>query len=491
VPRASLLGVPPRIIIYRGVIAGAVLVTGMLTGLSVVDTPWIAWALAAVMAAAVLFIAPAHIRIGAVVLAAACSRLLVATGVVSNFANFFHFPLALGVALISAIESTTKSRLKRPLEVASISLLGVSLVSWLINRGELIRPFLDWLVFVEPLLIVYAIVNMPPDHSKVKALWMLVLLIPFAQLILAAYQALTLGLGDPVQGFFVDMGAGAHVAGAVSLMGTLTCVSRALSVEKATSRLSWLLGASALFLVAVGADAKQVIIAFLPALVMLLLISTRIRLSRAIFALPLLAVLVLGAFSYYRPLQMVLDWALISRGALGKAQAFSMIAGKLSESGVRWLLGLGPGNSVSRVALMGLETMVKLDSPVRLLGLGPAAVTRELMTQTAANWLYSSSSVWSFVSSWLALLGDLGLAGIGIFLWTFWKLWVSLRARRGWKAATARAVLLMMIILACLYSWLEEPGFTLIAALIVGLGSIDTASQEILPEKQPEKSPAH
>jgi hypothetical protein len=152
--------------------------------------------------------------------------------------------------------------------------------------------------------------------------------------------------------------------------------------------------------------------------------------------------------------------------------AFALIAGRLSTGWTQWLVGLGPGNSVSRVALMGLETMVKHDSPVYLLGLGPSVTTVQLWNLTASSRFFASSSAWTFISSWMGLLGDLGLAGVGIYGWMLAMVWVNLRGRSGWEPAAARGALLMMVLLAFFYSWLEEPGYTLMAALVIGLGSI-------------------
>lgn len=66
-------------------------------------------------------------------------------------------------------------------------------------------------------------------------------------------------------------------------------------------------------------------------------------------------------------------------------------------------------------------------------------------------------------------MGDLGLVGLGFYVWMGWQLWQHLKKRRGWETAAARAALVMAGILGMLYSWLEEPGFALTVALIVGL----------------------
>jgi hypothetical protein len=358
------------------------------------------------------------------------------------------------------------------LERVLLILLAISLFSWLINGGEVLRPILDWLVFAEPFFIVYAVIAMPADPRALQALWRLALAVPIIQLPLAAYQALTLGLGDSVQGLFIDMGAGAHVAGAVAILGAMICIARGVSALSSKAGPIWLLSAALLFIVAVMADANQVVICFIPALLLLLFGLLRLHWTRVVMLLPILAVFVLSSFSLYRPLQRVLDWALISRGAYGKLQAFSIISAKLSHSASRWLFGLGPGNSVSRVAMMGLEAFVKPSSPVALLGLRSAPTTGDIWILTASDWLFSASSVWSGYSSWLGLFGDLGLAGLGLYAWTAWRIWHELRTRDGWQPRVAKSVLLMCALLGALFSWLEEPGFTLLAALVVGLGLI-------------------
>jgi hypothetical protein len=454
------------------VTAGIVVLAGAALGFSVVRTPLLAWALVGVVAAAVLLLSPPHVRIAAAVLAATCSRLVVATGYVSSFANFVHYPLVLAVALIAAVESPRRVPGRRALELALLSLLVVSLASWLVNGGDVLRPFLDWLVFAEPLLIVYAVSTMSPTPQRRRFLGALVLAIAFVQMPLAVYQALVFGVSDPVQGLFIGMGAAAHVAGAVSVVAGIVCVARGLSDDQRRSKIAWIVAGIVLSLVAVIADAKQVIIAFLPALVVVLVISGRLRVPWIVLSSAVVVAVTAVVFALYHPLQKALDWELISRGALGKLNAFSVIAGKLSTGWAQWIVGLGPGNSVSRVAMMGLDAFVKHDSPVYLLGLGPAATTVELWNLTASSRLYASSSVWSFVSSWLGLLGDLGLAGIMVYVWALAVVWRNLRRGHGWEQAAAQAVILMMIFLAFLYSWLEEPGYTVTAALVIGLGSV-------------------
>jgi hypothetical protein len=453
-----------------------IIVGGAVTGAAILKAPIAVWALLGVVTGLALLPAHSFVWVGAAVLAATLSRLLVTTGLAHGIVNFFHFPLALGAALVAATRGKPHAPLARSIAIVLAALLSVSFFSWLINGGELLRPLLGWLVFSEPLLIIYAVIKTPFSAGKTKLLWKLALLISIAQFPPALWQAASVALGDPVQGTFIGTGAGAHLAGAVALIGTLICVAKGFSAPTIKTKASWLIGGVLLFIVSVLADAKQAIIAFLPALVLVVLASAPIRLSSALIGFPILASVVLGSFSYYQPFLMAIDWTMIGRGALGKAQAFAVIAGKMEGGLGGWILGLGPGNSVSRVALMGIY--VKPDSPVYLLGLAPPPVTQELWALTFSNWLFASSSVWSGISSWLGLFGDLGLAGIGLYIFIFWKLWKSLAGHRRWKTTLAKAVMIMAAVLGLMYSWLEEPGFTLLVALLVGLGLVSQQETE-------------
>ena len=454
---------------------GAVFTMGILvTGVAIAKAPIVAWVFLGALTGLLMFQLPVYAWVSAAVLAAALSRWFVATGYVPAILNFFHFPLVLGAAFVAATWDGPRFSVARSIANGLAALFLLSFVSWVFNGGEFIRPPLNWLVFLEPFLIIYALVRMPPTPDKQKVLWKLALAISFIQFPLAVWQTITLGLGDYVQGTFVGMGAGHHVAGGIALIGVLICVAKGLSASTFLGRLIWLLGGILLFVVPVLSDAKQNIAAFLPALI-LLMFMFRIRWKGLLLALPILTLTILVAFSYYKPLQVVTQLSAISRGISAKAQGFSIIASKLSDTPAGWLFGLGPGNSVSRVALMGIESYVRLDSPVALLGLGAAPTTREIWAMGFLSSLFIGSSVWSGISSWLGLLGDLGLLGLGLYLWMSWRLWRHLKQCRG-EVAAAKPVLVMAGILGIMYSWLEEPVFTLMTALVVGLGII--ASKE-------------
>ncbi len=437
-------------------------------GVAIVKAPPVAWALVGALMGLLLFQFPAYVWVSAAVLAATTSRCFVASGFVPQLSNFFHFPLTVGAAVVVARSAAPQRPVAQSLAIGCAVLLCLSFVSWLFNTGEVLRPFLNWLVFLEPFLIIYALVRVPLPSARERSLWKLALAIPFAQFPLALWQALSRGIGDHVQGTFLGMGAGHHVAGAVALTGTLVCVARGLSSAAFRQKLAWLVAGVVLLIVPILADAKQNIAASLPAVLMLTSMFVRFRRTGLVIALPIFALALLGASLYYPPLRQITDWSQMRDIVENKERALAIITDRLSATTGGWLFGVGPGNSVSRVALMGMESYLNSASPVALLGLGTAPLTREVWgMRTSGSLIFSSVS--SGISSWGGLLGDLGLVGLGFYVWMGWQLWQHLKKRRGWETAAARAALVMAGILGMLYSWLEEPGFALTVALIVGL----------------------
>jgi hypothetical protein len=116
-----------------------------------------------------------------------------------------------------------------------------------------------------------------------------------------------------------------------------------------------------------------------------------------------------------------------------------------------------------------------------------APVTSDLLLKTKNNWMYASSSAWSGISSWLGLLGDLGIAGVALYLWIVFRLWSASAGSGGWQVGVARGSMLMAGLLGGLYSWLEEPGYTLVAATVIGLALIAADGAATLADAFPPR----
>src|ERR1700744_2042393 len=94
----------------------------------------------------------------------------------------------------------------------------------------------------------------------------------------------------------------------------------------------------------------------------------------------------------------------------GKITGVRILTNYMSRRPGAWLLGVGPGNSVSRIGLMVTE------EPFRSLRWSQSPITADMTAISKTNYLWNSSSVWSSVSSWLGLFGDLGPIGLLAYL---------------------------------------------------------------------------
>lgn len=466
----------------------------LLAGFWIANAPLKAWLLIGALAALALSEIEPIYWVIASILAAVLSRAVVAVGA-PHFLNFLHFPLVAGGALVAAWKGRSQQPVALLLGTGLLAFLVVNLISWALNGGETARPLLNWLVLVEPFLLVYALAKAFPDARLRSKIWLLIVTLGAVQVILGLYQWLRVSHGNPdlVQGSFIASGTGAHVAGAVALLGVLVTVSKACTAKQFSERLLLFAVAAPLLGLSVIADAKQVIFCFMPGLLLAILNCTRLRPSQLFAPFAFAGALFYLAFLLYPPLQIIANKSLVSEGLAGKAEGISTIAGMLWHRPGGWLFGLGPGDTVSRVALLTPDANLDTSSSVAALGLKTAPETRQLLAMSASNYIWSSSSVWSPICSWFGLFGDLGLAGVVLYLWIAGVLWRGLGREKNWRSAAAKGSLLMTAALGGVYDWLEEPAFTLLVALITGLALLDrqAALQQEEPRSRPVALPAY
>src|SRR5262249_9656338 len=132
------------------------------------------------------------------------------------------------------------------------------------------------------------------------------------------------------------------------------------------------------------------------------------------------------------------------------------------------------------VALMTPDAQLDATSAVATLGLKTAPLTRKLLYASQGNWLWKSSSAWAPECSWFGLIGDLGFIGTAVYLWMLRVTWKTASHQGGWLGPSATGSVIAVVLLGGVYSWLEEPGFTLMLALLLGLAILP---QQPLPQK--------
>jgi len=440
-------------------------------GVGLVLKPAIAWLVLAGLATIPFLQFPPYLIASTAAVFAVFSRLFVAWGIIPSFLNFFHFPLVLIAAFVATLSSARSAARVANRLLIEISALGLlSLSSWIANGGEILRPILDWLLFTEPFLALYAIIKTAPS-AKASLLGNLAIGLAVIQIPFAFWQAATLGLGDPVQGTLVGHGAGAHIMGAISLMGTVSIIGFILfsRLDNKQKFLAFML-IILLFSTPILGDAKQTIVAFIPSMAVLLWIRGKIGWRGLLFG-GCIAVFLVTAGYLYQPLRKMTDLNLIMAGLGGKFLSYRIILSYMLERPAAFLIGLGPGNSVSRTALAAQEGYLR-SLPSGLVDLKLSSVTADILSSTASSYLFSSSSVWSGVSSWLGLFGDFGLLGVAIYARMLWILWKALRKVHSPWACASRGVFVMGVVLGAMFSWLEMPEFTLLWALYMAVGLV-------------------
>lgn len=456
---------------------------GLLLGSLVAGAPQLAFAALGLILFFALAHIPAHVWATGAILAAVFSRLIVAGTGLPPSMNFVHFPLALAAASLAFLLGKNRTSLTRWLEAGLGAFLGLCFLSTAINGGEIARPFLTWLVFCEPFLILYAILRTVASDRSRMLLWGTFFACVLLQFPFAVVQAITQGTGDTTQGTFVGSGAGHHVAGGLALLGMIVCLAKILGSQAVREKAKWICMGGFLLPVPILSDAKQAIVAFALALFALSFGLLRRNLLRSLTLFLLLAGTVSICIYFSSQFQAYLqDYPVVLDGARGKIESFETILEHQQKTPGGVLIGLGPGNSVSRVGLMAVPSYGKEDSPVAILGLQEARTTDAIMQTWTTHPLWSRSSIWSGISSWFGLFGDLGIVGLLLYIIMFgWSIWTNAKDIRTEPRHILKATLLMCAILGGVFSWLEEPGFTLPAILLVTLALLPDQDKKLTP----------
>lgn len=396
-------------------------------------------------------------------------------GWVSRLAGLIDIPLAWGALAAAGLHAAAR---RAPNPGGSFvrllaALVGVVALSHALNGTvEVVRSISYLLLLGQPLALVVAFVIEPPSMRAVRSLSSLVIALAAIQVPTALYQAIALGLSDPVQGTLYGKGAGAHLVGAFTLMVALWLAASPGGVSSRARPLALML-----LPVSFLADAKTPLLASVP----MLLASGRRRsfVRPRTLVIAVLAALLLA----YSPGQVALDflrraWA----GEWGKLKVAEVVWREISASPATLLFGTGPATTVSRASFMTTDLLLKPESPVALLGLRPSRVALEVDAAIKALGV-GATSFNSGQSSALGVLGDLGILGLVVYL-----SFVVVVVRRLWETATpaARAVALawvMHLALGIVFDWWEEPPFTVLLATLTGLELARRSSQ-------PASSPA-
>ena len=390
-------------------------------------------------------------------------------------AHFVVVPLVLWTVLTTApTKNQQQTKLVRSLLWGLCIFFMAIFASALWNRAGLINVVASFMMLAEPMMFLVAIVCIPmslSSFSRIKRWFTVSVLINF---VLAALQKPLIDLGiidghgfdgtDGCGGVFYVSGAGNYVSASVSLAFAIYFLSNAKKFPlwvriAAMSAASWQL----LF-----SDSKQLVFAYLLAWVLLIIcnfqdVGKSIRL--------LLGIAITG-FSFWWCVQNLeafdafTAWAradLYAEGGDAWFTKFYSVKAILSEfdSWGNWLFGLGPGHTVSRLGAWFMQDYGWILQPLGATTTTIGIRSREFI---GSFWLAYSSSMFSPIFGWAGIWGDLGVVGLSAYFYLAYLVW-----RYFGLDNSLKITLLATLILGFIFTQIEEPGYMLSLALLLGL----------------------
>jgi len=390
-------------------------------------------------------------------------RVVQALGVPS-MVNFVHFAIVPLACLMTLPQVRTRIRKLISLEllVGSLALLGVMIVSTFLNDAGLINLAVDYLLLVEPFLLLLAIVSIPMTWTSLKRFQFWIFGFGWINLFFALVQGLVLRLHlqnpDYVKGVFLNQGSGHMVGASVSM----TFAIYYFAVAKQPLWLRALVVLAALVHTMLS-DAKQVLAVFLAAL--LVLLFTRLKnvgqvLRYLCVTLAFTGLLIWAANTVFPGLATWADLDTLMEGYELKQSVFPIVS-SYYHSPLNWWFGLGPGHTVERLRGWMIREYADLLGP---LGVTSSPATKAVWQAVANHWLGDKSSMYSPLFGWAGIWGDLGFLGLGTYLYLCGVVWVRLC----WDDLS-RFVVLTVVIFGLIFSQLEEPGYMLFVFSLIAL----------------------
>ncbi|WGV27599.1 hypothetical protein [Halotia branconii] len=401
-----------------------------------------------------------------------------------SYINFLHFatvPLTFGIVLF-----TTKT--KNSYQIAAtwtllsglLILIGVLLVSALLNQAGLINVIMDFLLLAESFLLLIALIslNMYPKTLERMQVW--IIRFCFINLILAylqhyiiiplIYSSLktTLLTVDLVQGVFYISGAGNSLSASVSMFFGLYYFQ---SGNKAPLWLRITVMIAAFWQVIIS-DSKQVLVVFILAWGILAL--TKVKDIKKLLLSVIGIVLILATLLWcaenlqaFRPFKTYLDpeWYDLNSRTMQIKLASVQIIPSYYKSPLNWFFGLGPGHTVGRLGGWMLKDYDYLLIPFGAT-VHPAsqAVWDRFSSLAFGGVIGSISTFFSPFWGWAGIWGDIGFVGLGAYLYLGYLVWSKLCTDDFCKL-----LLLNIVIFGFIFTQLEEPAYMLSIAMFIGL----------------------
>jgi len=394
------------------------------------------------------------------------SRVLSSVGLPSVI-NFLHFPLVF-LLFVFMLTKSDSIIFRRFVHVAIIFFMLI-ICSAFINEAGAINVILEFILLIEPLLLVFCIFSLKWSEKSIIRFRSGILLIISIHLIFVLFQYFVLGhVGDNVTGVLLGLGAGAHLSGAIAMSAAIYffLYGRSLQDESQDKyKMFYFLLAFLLVYSAVFSDAKQVFAVFLLALIMLTLLTlTDIKKTILLSVVIVLSCLVLyeASRTIFPALQHWAETDTLKEGLSQKFYVFSIITNSF-DTFLNYLFGEGPGHTVGRLAMLLPDYYSQLSD----MGATISRVTSAVWVEHQGHYMSNSitgSSMFSLFFSWAGIFGDLGFLGLSVYLYMYYMVWNTICSD-----LFSKFTLITVFIFGWVFQWLEEPQYMLFIMSLIGL----------------------
>lgn len=409
-------------------------------------------------------------------------RLLSSFGVPSviNFAHFGIIPFCLVVTMMT---SKTRDRLR----VATVwdllagigILLACLLTSALLNGAGIVNIFLQFMLQAEPFMFLVGIISIPLLSRKLATFRYWLYGFGIFNFLLALAQSILIPVGlypKPQGGTYADNITGVFGGGGGSAANYISCTVtfyfalyffyRANNIP-IWIRILPLLGA--LYQIQVS-DSKQVFLAL--GVGYGLLLMTRVKYPVKLFFYITFGILFILGMSWvlqniesellapYQNWTRRSIWGWNGLASQTKFAAFRIIYSHY-ETPLNILFGLGPGHTVTRLGGWVFNDYAKLLMP---LGATIHPATSEVWDVVRNGYLAQESTVYFPLFTWAGIWGDLGIIGLGSYLYLCSIVW-----RKICVDSFSKFLMLSTASFGCILTQMEEPGHMLTVACLIAL----------------------
>jgi hypothetical protein len=402
---------------------------------------------------------------------------IVATTIRFSLLNLLHFAV---VPAVCAIALTT-TRIRDPQQISLclsflvglVVLFGVTIISALWNHAGLINAISSFMMLGEPFMFLLAMTCLPASIQifvKMKNFLYWSVLINF---LLASAQKPLIDAGridaqglngtDGCGGVFFGSNAGGYVSTSVSLVF-------ALYLFRDRTKPLWLRIAVALAALwqLLFSDSKQLILAYGVGWFLLILVNSKdiVKALKLVIGLALVIIVGIWCATNVDEFRGFTSWArpeLFGSDGLAWHAKFYSIRLILNhyQSPFNWLLGLGPGHTVSRLGGWFLRDYAALFGP---LGSTSTSIGQSTGDFVGSFWLTTGSTFFSPFWGWAGIWGDLGFLGLGSYLYLAYLTWKHFC----WNDIL-KVTILNVFVLGFIFTQMEEPGYMIFIAFMLGL----------------------